>query len=265
MSYSSNTPQSVSTFLAVAGGGFLLATMFDLITEFVLNEALYWVWIITTYLSLILFVAALSKTGSTYRRAQSTLNGAIALIIIYLILDAILVLGLYFAWVFLFFSMAGVIMLFAASIIRGIAFTAAHIGLNKVGRGVGNPVYVIYGWIDIVFLSIYWATTSPVDDWTLLIGTYTDIALLTLVGIMLFVSSSKVKSIQAQTMHPATPHYAPVQPTYQQPQQTYQQYQPQTETYAPQKPGPVKRFCTHCGNTVTDEDRFCENCGAKVE
>ena len=51
--------------------------------------------------------------------------------------------------------------------------------------------------------------------------------LLILVGIILFISSSKVKAIQAQTMPRVASGYTPARPTY-------QQYQHPTATYRPQ-------------------------------
>jgi hypothetical protein len=259
MSYKTNNPQAVSTALMVAGGVFIIATIFDLVTEFVISSGLYWTWLVFTYLSLIVFIYAISKTGSTFRRASGTLNGASALLVIFIILDLILVLGIFFGWMWLFLSFAGVIILFAASIIRGIAFTVAHVGLNKVGKGVGNPVLVIYGWADLIFLIIYWVTLPPTDDMVLMIGTFVDIGLFLLAGLFLFVSASKVKAKQIQSTT-ATPQYTPAYPTYQQPQQLTQPYQPP----APQG-APAKGFCSHCGNTISDDDRFCENCGAKLE
>ena len=157
-------------------------------------------------------------------------------------------------------------MIFAASILRGIAFTLAYVGFTKVGKKIGNPIYIIFGWVDLIFLTIYWVTNSPVDDTVLMVGTYVDIALLALIAVVLVVKSNDIKQITAQPrLSPAAPQYGQTyQPysTYQQPQT--QQTQP-TQAYVPQAAQPAKAFCSHCGGTISGDDKFCENCGAKVE
>lgn len=265
MSNVTNTPESISTVFKVTAGVLIVSTLLDLISELVFSAGLIWTWMVFYYLGFVVFAYLLYKTGETYNNARNSLNGAMVVLIISLILDLLLFLGMWFGWYFMFYSFIGVIMIFAASILRGIAFTLAYVGFTKVGKKIGNPIYIIFGWVDLIFLTIYWVTNSPIDDTVLTVGTYVDIALLALIAVVLVVKSNDIKQITAQPrLSPAAPQYGTYQPysTYQQPQT--QQTQP-TQAYVPQAAQPAKAFCSHCGGTISDDDKFCENCGAKVE
>ncbi|MCE7748892.1 MAG: zinc ribbon domain-containing protein [Candidatus Heimdallarchaeota archaeon] len=268
MSNITNTSESISTVFKVTAGVLIISTLLDLISELVSSAGLVWTWMVFYYLGFIVFAYLLYKTGETYHKARSSLNGAMVVLIISLILDLLLFLGMWFGWYLMFYTFMGVIMIFAASILRGIAFTLAHVGFTKVGKKIGNPIYIIFGWIDLVFLTIYWVTYAPVDDIVLMVGTYVDIALLAIIAIVLFVKSNDIKQITAQPRHsPAVPQYGQTYQqysTYQPPQTQQTQTQP-TQAYVPQAAQPAKAFCSHCGGTISGDDKFCENCGAKVE
>ncbi|MCG3260242.1 MAG: zinc ribbon domain-containing protein [Candidatus Heimdallarchaeota archaeon] len=265
MSNVTNTPESVSTVFKVAAGFLIISALLDLISELTSSIALVWTWMVFYYLGFVVFAYLLYKTGETYHNAKGSLNGAMVVLIISLIIDLLLFLGMWFGWFFMFYTMMGVIMIFAASILRGIAFTLAHIGFTKVSKKIGNPIYVIFGWVGLLFLTIFWVTLSPVDDIVSNIGTYVDIALLALIAVVLVVKSNDIKQIAAQPRHLTVPQYGQ---TYQ-PYSTYQPPQSQqtqlTQAYVPQAAQPAKAFCSHCGGTVSGDDKFCENCGAKVE
>lgn len=267
MSNVTNTPESVSTVFKVTAGVLIISTLLDLISELVPISGLAWTWMVFYYLGFVVFAYLFYKTGDTYHNAKGILNGAMVVLIISLILDLLLFLGMWFGWYMMFYTYMGVIMLFAASILRGIAFTLAHVGFTKVSRKIGNPIYVIFGWANLVFLTIFWFTYDPVDDIVSMVGTYVDIALLALIAVVLVVKSNDIKQITAQPRPlPAAAQYGTYQPysTYQSPQTQQTQTQP-TQAYVPPAAQPAKAFCSHCGGTISGEDKFCENCGAKVE
>ena len=266
MSNVTNTPESVSTVFKVTAGVLIISALLDLISELVPSTGLVWTWMVFYYLGFVVFAYLLYKTGETYHNSKNSLNGAMVVLIISLILNLILFLGMWFGWYLLFYTYIGVIMIFAASILRGIAFTMAHVGFTKVSKKIGNPIYVIFGWVDLVFLTIFWVTSPPVDDLVSDIGTYVDIVLLALIAVVLVVKSNDIKQITAQ------PRLLPAAPQYGQPYQQYSTYQPPqtqqtqpTQAYVPQAAQPAKAFCSHCGGTISGDDKFCETCGAKVE
>jgi len=266
MSNVTNTPESISTVFKITAGVLIISTLLDLLSELVSSTGLVWTWMVFYYLGFVVFAYLLYKTGETYHNAKGSLNGAMVVLIISLILDLVLFLGLWFGWYFLFYTYIGVIMIFLASILRGIAFTLAHVGFTKVGKKIGNPIYIIFGWADLIFLTIFWVTSTPVDDIVSSIGTYVDIALLALIAVVLVVKSNDIKQIAAQPRSPAPQYGQTYQPysTYQPPQTQQTQTQP-TQAYVPPAAQPAKAFCSHCGGTLSGEDKFCENCGAKVE
>ena len=258
MKHNTTSNETISIIFKISAGMFLASLILDLVTEFTYSTALAWFWIVVFYISYAVFAFLLFQTKSSFPQAQEKLNQSGILIITFIVLDLIRFLGSYFGW-FYFIPFLSIGLSFGSSLIHGIAFTLVYIGLKQVDKNLSNPVFIIFGWAKLLFDIIFFSVSYGTEDLILTISFYTELVLLAMVCVVLFLSSNKILSAQ-KIVAPAQP-YHPVQPYH--PAQPYQPAQPQSvEEIKPEGEEPAKSFCTSCGFALNPEDNFCINCGA---
>jgi hypothetical protein len=242
---------TVSKMLIISGVAFIIFAALDGITEYMPIVGLVWVYVAMSYISFLVFIIALYQAGTAFTAIKSNFSRAATFLLIMIFVDLIGFLGI-------FFGFAGIGLLFGVvfgyALLRGIAFTLVNSALSKLNPSQGNPVYLIYGWADLILTIIYFITPIGPDDYVLMAGTWIDIVLILIIGILLVTRSGRIT--EASAVAPVTPRTYPTQPVY---QPTYQPLQPTTQE--PEVEKPTKSFCTNCGAAVVPGDRFCENCG----
>lgn len=252
MKHNTISNETISIIFKISAGVFLASLILDLIYEFTYSTVLAWFCIVVFYISYAVFAFLLFQTKNSFPQAQEKLNQSGILIITFIALDLIHFLGYFFGW-FYYIPFLSIGLFFVASLIHGIVFTLVYIGLKQVDKNLGNPVYLIFGWSKLLFGIIFFSVSYGTKDLVSTISFYTELVLLALVCIVLFLSSNKILSAQkiiapVQPYHPVQP-YQPAQP------QSYEEIKPEGEI-------PAKSFCTSCGFAMKPEDKFCINCGA---
>ncbi|MCK4845015.1 MAG: zinc ribbon domain-containing protein [Candidatus Heimdallarchaeota archaeon] len=258
MSYSKTSNVTISIIFKISAGVFLASIILNLIREFTNYTAIIWSWKVVFYISFAVFAYLLFQTKNSFPQAQEKLNQSVILILTFILFDLVHFLGSNFGWL-LSIPFLSIGLFFCASLIHGIAFTLVYHGFRKVNKNLGNPIYILFGWAKLLFDIIYFSLSYSGVRPSLSIGFYTELVLLAMVCVVLFLSSTKILSAQ-KIIAPAQP-YQSVQPY--QPVQPYHPAQPQSfEEIKPEGEKPAKSFCTSCGFAMKLEEKFCINCGA---
>ncbi len=156
-------------------------------------------------------------------------------------------------------------------VVRGVAFIYVYSSINSITSGKASFIYPVYGFNYAVMLGMLLFNIlvglyffALVVSWIIY---WIDTILLFAVGGVLIADSNKIgKSYPARPSAGTT--YAPAysQPTY----STYQtpvQQQPiqPIQSEAPPQTFAATSICSSCGASLDSGERFCTNCGSKVE
>ncbi|MHA1222082.1 MAG: zinc ribbon domain-containing protein [Candidatus Heimdallarchaeaceae archaeon] len=252
----------LTTLFKVSAGIFALSATLDLITEFVRIIALVWIWIVIYFLSFIFFAYVLFKLSKSFTVIGDNIKRAANFIIVLVVIDVLKFLDAFFDFlgIVLFF-----LVFFGYSILRGVAFTLLNSTLKKFDPKISNPIFPIYGWMDLVSIILFLALPAGIDDIELLISFYLEIALIFAISIVLWTISRKLLTIKvtpttvAQPYVPQTLYQPAYQTSYAQPAQIQQEENIEIVTKTK-----AQQFCKNCGVAIEEGAKFCTNCGSKI-
>lgn len=254
MSIDTNQKRNLSILYKISGIAFIFYVIFSVILIFVNTELfLAWINLIISFLIFIIFAIVLYQTGKSFEPLRSQFNIAVGWIIGFVIVDLITFLLNYFD-IGLGFGILLVI-IFGYGLLRGLAFTYVNRTLGHQDLKMSNPVFLVYGWADIVSTVIFFFIPEYWDDLYFDIIYYLDLLLILIIGIIIFMYSRRIMNIEISPSLITSPQvlYQPII------SQTYGE----TKTSKQGMKG-IKQICENCGVSISPEDIFCENCGSKL-
>ncbi len=253
--------------MKVSAGVFIVNAIVNIINffnyEIIYSSSISWLYYITNAVAVAVFLGVLIMMYNLQTEKDGKLILGVVLLLVYII-----GFGIYFyspsLGVFIDLFIIGVIFL-----IKGIAYVVVNKGFQNMNRQIDSPIIWVYGFTKFVMLIvfiisafIFWLFADIayyVTDWL-------DALLLMGFAGTLFKNSNNITKPARPPATHAPSTYAPpasTQPSY----STYQtpvQQQP-FQPVQSEDPTRTTSFCMSCGSTLEVGEKFCTNCGAKVE